>query len=128
MAAHLRKTVLLLGLLAAVLTLPATVGCLVVRKSSARVRGDAVVKGKLHAVKEGETRREDIVRAFGAPTQTLKLEGGREILVYVYRRDHDVNLTILFLLRWETDVKRTVRFNFELQDGVLVRYWKDDIS
>jgi len=91
------------------------------------VTGDAMLTGGLDAPKEGVTTRDDLVRAFGAPKQTMKLEGGREVLVYVYERRDRSNLNVLLLLNWGNSTTRLVRYCFEFKDGLLVRRWKEDV-
>ena len=97
--------------------------------------GAGTVAGRLEAVerelaklKEGVTTREDVVRAFGAPDQSLTLEGGREIFTYVYERKINSSLTVLLLVSSHTNTSERTRFSFEFQDGLLVNYWEQDMS
>ena len=111
-----------LGMAAMVMT-----GCLVTHKASVKVSGEAVLKERLDAVKEGVTTRDDLILAFGQPTQSLKLEDGREVLTYTCERQETVQTIVLFAVQWETSVEKMARYNFELKDGVLIRCWKDDV-
>ena len=36
-------------------------------------------------------------------------------------------MTVLVPLCWERLTKQVVRHNFDLKEGVLVRYWKEDV-
>jgi len=114
-------------MLGAAIVLVSSACCVVSRSASTHVTGDAVLKGGLNAPAEGVTTRDDLVRVFGAPKQTMKLEGGREVLVYVYERRDKSNLAVLLLLNWENSTTRLVRYCFEFKDGLLVRCWKEDV-
>jgi outer membrane protein assembly factor BamE (lipoprotein component of BamABCDE complex) len=103
----------------------AATGCIAMHKSTINVQGEAVAKASLQAVKEGVTTREDLIKAFGQPDQTLNQEGGRETLVYVQETRETNETSVLFLLAWDTTRNVTVRHNFELTNGVLTRYWKE---
>jgi hypothetical protein len=109
------------------LALATATGCLIVHEESGGENGRAVATANLGNLSEGVTTREDLIDAFGSPTQIIHLEGGREILIYVYEKNKRAETGVLFLMLWTTEDERTMRFNFELKDGVLVRYWKEDI-
>ncbi|MGD2174113.1 MAG: hypothetical protein PVJ27_01830 [Candidatus Brocadiaceae bacterium] len=108
------------------LLLPAT-GCLFIYERSVDRSGDVVLKGKLEAAEEGVTTREDVLEAFGPPRQALKLEGGREVLIYVVETRTDVQMGVLLLFLWQDDLTTTTRHSFEFQDGVLVRQWTEQM-
>jgi len=114
-------------MLGAAVVLVSSACCVVSRSANTHVTGDAVLKGGLDAPAEGVTTRDDLVHAFGAPKQTMKLEGGREVLVYVCERRDTSRLAVLFLLHWQSSRTRLVRYNFEFKDGLLARYWKEDV-
>ncbi len=119
-----RRTFIMLG---AAVVLVSSACCVVSRSADTHVTGDAVLKGGLDAPQDGVTTRDDLVHAFGAPKQTMKLEGGREVLVYVYERRDRSNLNVLLLLNWGNSTTRLVRYCFEFKDGLLVRRWKEDV-
>ncbi len=122
--AHLCRR--LLATLGLSIVLVSSACCVVSRSVDTQVTGEAVLTGGLGAAQEGVTTRDDIVRAFGAPTQTMKLEGGSEVLVYVCERRDRGDFTVLLLIHWETKATRLARYCFEFKDGSLVRYWKED--
>lgn len=114
-----------LGLVACALILCA--GCIGLhREVSSDSHGSPVTTAKLAQVDEGETTRGDIVSAFGPPTQSYKLKGNREILVYVSERSESAETTFMLifpLFRWESDSDEdVVRYVFEFEDDVLVDY------
>lgn len=102
-------------------------GCLATRRSDTTTRGREIATGELAGLTEGKTTRADIVGAFGAPTQTLALGEGKELLVYVYEQEEKAHGSIFLLYGWNSTTTRVVRFNFELQDGVLARYWTEGL-
>ena len=105
-------------------------GCvfLIGRNVNETESGQRIVKDKLAKLKEGVTTRDDVIRAFGAPDQSLTLEGGREIFTYVYERKINSSLTVLLLVSSRTNTAERTRFSFEFKDGLLVRYWEQDMS
>ena len=105
-----------------------TTGCLVMYDRNVKTSGAAVVKASLESVREGATTRDDIIAAFGTPTQCLKLEDGREVLTYVHTRCESIDWGILFILGWESDTERIIRYNFEFKDGLLVRSWREEAA
>jgi len=100
-------------------------GCIgLKREVSSDRHGTPVTTAKLAQVEQGDTTREDIVKAFGPPTQSYKLKGNREILVYVQEQSErtETKLMLIFtLFEWESEEdKDVVRYVFEFEDDILV--------
>ena len=115
-----------LTLLCAAVVLLCTHGCLLGVSRTVKVQGDAALKRSLDVAREGTTTRDDIVKALGKPTQTLKLKGDTEQLVYVAEREDKFTFCIIFVALWKSESERTVRHIFELEEGVLVRCWREE--
>lgn len=100
------------------------------REVSTDTHGTRVTTAKLGQVSEGTTTRDDIVKAFGTPTQSFKLKGNREILIYAEERSERSEtafMVILPLFSWESDLNdNVVRYVFEFEDDVLVDYHHED--
>ncbi|MCK4282873.1 MAG: hypothetical protein KAX44_01045 [Candidatus Brocadiae bacterium] len=105
-----------------------TTGCLVMYDRNVKTSGAAVVKASLESVREGATTRDDIIAAFGTPTQCLKLEDGREVLTYVHTRRNKVGWGIIFIVVWKSDSERVIRYHFEFKDDLLVRSWREETA
>ena len=105
-----------------------TTGCLAMYQRDVKTTGDAVVKGKLDSVREGATTLEDVIAAFGTPTQRLKLEDGREVLTYVHTRRSETGWGIIFIIGWKSESERVIRYSFEFKDGLLVRSWREEAA
>ena len=86
------------------------------------------MKAKLESVREGATTRDDIIAAFGTPTQHLKLEDGREVLIYVHTRRESIDWGILLVVGWESETERIIRYHFEFKDDLLVRFWREETA
>jgi len=122
MRAYNVRTVTLVGLAVGFLVFAGCIG--LKRQVSSDQRGTPVTTAKLCQVEQGATTREDIVKAFGPPTQSYKLKGNREILVYVEERSErtETKLMLIFtLFEWENDEETEVlRYVFEFADDILV--------
>jgi hypothetical protein len=101
-------------------------GCVVGYKRRVSGSGSAVAADQLQTTHEGATTRDDITAAFGAPTQRFETQDGREILTYVYLRRVSTMFGFLIPLWSTSESEKIVRFNFELKDGLLQRYWTQE--
>jgi len=100
-------------------------GCLVGFTREVSTKGPDVAASQLKAVEEGVTTREQIIQAFGEPTQTLQFEGGREELIYVQKRSVETKAWLFFIFAMGSEDEQVTRYHFALQDGVLVNHWRD---
>ncbi len=101
-------------------------GCLHYERDVTVARQD-LLTADLAALTAQGTTREDIVTAFGQPRQALKLSDGTEVLVYVCEREERTNAQFLLGFTWDITRKQTIRYNFEMKDDVLVRFWTEDL-
>lgn len=110
------------------LALAAGAGCVRISssKSTVNARSAALAEGGPKTVRVGQTTRERVVGVFGAPTHVRELEGGREQLVYAYRVREERRVSIPLVLSKATHSTRFVQHIFEIADGVVVRYWKEE--
>ena len=102
-----------------------TTGCLLVYDRDVSMTGTRVWESPLVAPEKGETTKDDILRAFGEPTQTLVFADSREMLTYTVTHQADTRVGVFVLLAFDTQSERIVRHNFEFTDGVLTRRWTD---
>jgi len=79
----------------------------------------------LRQIIPGETTKEWVLQTLGWPTSEKELGDGIEILRYEYTRTTRSKFGLLFII--DIDTSRVVEENvyFELQDGIVARYWKD---
>ncbi len=105
----------------------AQAGCLLTYDHHVNVTGAKVAEADLDTLEAGKTTREDLVRAFGKPTQSLSLEDDRELLVYVHKRNACTDTVVFLLLCSNSGDSKTVRFNFELENGVVLRHWTEEL-
>lgn len=88
-------------------------------------KGPAVGSATLRQVKCGETTKDWLLTVLGEPTRATQTANGSEVLTYEYTKtiDSDVSFCIFF----DADDRREERtvYVFELEDGVVTRYWKE---
>lgn len=112
-----------LRILIAALLLGTASGCVTVRIDAGDKEMDRQTRAKLAQMKEGQTTREEIVKALGPPTRSIKFGKGRELITYEHGRKARTGVTLFLLLNWTTQDEATAELCFELKDGILVRYW-----
>ena len=88
-------------------------------------KGPAVGSATIRQVKCGETTRDWLLTVLGEPSRAAQGANGSEVLTYEYTKtiDSDVSFCIFF----DADDRREERtvYVFELEDGVVTRYWKE---
>ncbi len=104
-----------------------TTGCLLVYDRNVSMTGTRVCESMLPAPGEGETTKDDVLRAFGEPTQTLTFADGREVLTYTVTHKANTQVAILVVLAFDTRSERIIKHSFEFIDGVLTRRWTDEM-
>lgn len=92
------------------------------------VKGDLPDDSVLAAVVEGATSDDWVISTLGEPTFTKELEGGGALLIYQYETEDTTTTRVLIVMYERSQVTRVVRLNFEIRDGVVVRFWRDPDS
>ena len=119
-----RATLLAAPLLASCLLLG---GCLVTSGNSIDERGVRITQQTLDQVELGTTRESWLRAALGEPTNAREVDGDPavKILRYDYILKKTSAGTVFLLFSGGSESKRTTSTFFELQDGVVVRYWTE---
>ena len=119
-----RATLLAASLLASTLLLG---GCLVTSGKSIDERGVRISQQTLDQVELGTTTESWLRAALGAPTHARDVEGDPsvKILRYDYIVKKSSAGTVFLLFSGGSESKRTTSTFFELQDGVVVRFWTE---
>jgi hypothetical protein len=88
-------------------------------------KGPAVGSATLRQVQCGETTKDWLLTVLGEPSRATQGANGSEVLAYEYTKtiDSDVSFCIFF----DADDRREERtiYVFELENGVVTRYWKE---
>jgi outer membrane protein assembly factor BamE (lipoprotein component of BamABCDE complex) len=112
----------LVGFVVAAL-LPCVAGCVQISVDS---RGTLPSEDKLASVKEGATSRDALIAAFGEPQYIRVLDDGKEVLVYEYRERETGKHYVPLIFEKGYQKTRVVRTYFQLANGVVTRYWKEE--
>jgi hypothetical protein len=103
-------------------------GCLVTSGKNMNESGMKVSSSTLRQVELGETTGAWLFATLGEPTECTKVEG--DPCVEIYRYDHITTSrssgTIFLLFATGSKKQVSERTYFELTDGVVTKYWKED--
>lgn len=86
---------------------------------------DMLSSGRLAIVTTGETTKTQLLEEFGEPTNARDLGEGVEILRYECKEISKDHFSFLFLINVHSTETEEEAVNFELKDGVVLRYWRD---
>ena len=106
-------------------------GCLVTSGQSIDERGVRITGKTLNQVELGTTSESWLRAALGEPTSAREIAGESDgdPTIKILRYDHIVKKssagTVFLLFSGGSESKRTTSTFFELQDGVVVRYWTE---
>lgn len=100
-------------------------GCLASGSASVKTSGQYVSGKTLALIEPGKSSQRELVDLLGPPTRTMHHHDGRTIYVYHYTLDAKGSGGVL-LLAWGSGRQQVERTTyFELEDGVVSRYWTD---
>jgi hypothetical protein len=88
-------------------------------------KGPPVRSSTLRQLKCGETSREWLLSVLGEPSRATRTSDNTEVLTYEYTKTVDSDFS--FFIFFDADNRREERtvYVFEVQDGVVTRYWKE---
>ena len=102
-------------------------GCIIFSNDvSYEEKGPRVSDQAFEQIESGKTTRDWVVATLGEPSQREVTADGVEILKYKYTRREESNVLILPFLIVEDEHKEDRTVYFEVKDGVVQRFWKDD--
>ncbi len=106
--------------------LPLT-GCVILSNDvSYGEKGPRVSDEALQQIESGRTTRDWVIATLGAPSEQETTKEGLEILKYRYTRREESTVLVLPFLIVDGDQRQERTVYFEVKDGVVQRYWKDD--
>jgi outer membrane protein assembly factor BamE (lipoprotein component of BamABCDE complex) len=103
-------------------------GCLVTSSNQVQTRGTQVSPATLRQVEPGETTESWLLATLGEPSERTPVPGqsGVEILKYVYSVQDSGSGTVFLVFAGSHDRSRRTTTYFELTDGVVTRFWKEE--
>jgi len=120
---ELRGAWLIVGFLAAVLVLG---GCVSVDSEDFYgPKGPAVGRETLKQIETGRTTRQWLVATLGEPSSESEMPDGTEIVKYNYVKTTDNSVKIFPVLDIENKKQQHLTLCFELENGVVVKFWKE---
>ena len=102
-------------------------GCLISTRSDTSYTPPRpqITESTLGRIEPGVTTKEWLIATCGAPTSHDQLPDGSEILKYEYTEKKEDQFTLLFLIHSETTRDRRSVTCFEIESGVVKRYWQE---
>ncbi len=102
-------------------------GCAVVSNHShSKIEGTKVSSETLSRIEIGETSKSWLISALGAPDSANGIEEG-ELLKYTSSRITKRHGHLLFVIDSSSERIEKETYYFEFKDGVLRRYWKEEV-
>ncbi|HPC95677.1 MAG TPA: hypothetical protein PLU87_12090 [Sedimentisphaerales bacterium] len=89
-------------------------------------KGPVVGSETLRQIRVGVTTREWLLGTLGEPTSETQTPNGTEILKYVYTKKVDSDLDVFIFLDFDDKREERTVLYFEIADGVVSRYWKEE--
>jgi hypothetical protein len=105
----------------------ALTGCVyvVTTESTTSAQAALLAADSLQWVREGETTREALEAALGAPLSVEATESGGEALIYSCRTHTAKKVHVPLVLRKRREATQVCRVTFEVADGVVVGYRRE---
>ena len=121
---HPLRTLALTSLCAASLALS---GCLLTSSNATYETGRRITPSTLDQVTPGETTEDWLIATLDQPSARTSVEGQPdvEILRYDFSEHHESEGAFLFLYAGSTRRTKTLSTFFEVQDGIVTRYWSE---
>ncbi len=88
-------------------------------------KGAPVSDRTLEQIECGNTTRDWVVATLGEPSEEQITDGG-QVLKYRYRKTQESNTVFLPFLIIDDETRHERTVYFEIKDGVVQRYWKED--
>jgi hypothetical protein len=89
-------------------------------------KGPVVGGETLRQIKVGVTSKEWLLGTLGEPTSETQTPDGTEILKYVYTKKVDSDLDVFIFLDFDDRREECTVLYFEITDGIVSRYWKEE--
>ncbi len=110
-----------------VVALVGLTGCSVMSNHShSRTEGTKVSSETISRIQIGETTKSWLISALGVPDSSNGIEDG-ELLKYTSSRITKRHGHLLFIIDSSSERIEKETFFFEFRDGVLSRYWKEEV-
>jgi len=93
--------------------------------SEKKVAGSMVGDETLKRVVPGSTTKEWLITTLGVPTSSEIPSKGGEILKYEWCREENNSLSVPFLNTAQETIKARNTVFFEIENGVVKRFWKE---
>jgi hypothetical protein len=100
-------------------------GCLVMKGTQVQESGVRVSNATLNQVKPGETTEAWLRAALGEPTSTREVDERTRILRYDHRTVKESGGAVFLLFAGGESIEKTSSVIFEVQDGIVTRYWTE---
>ena len=128
MRAKANRTTRLMEAAAGLLAATLLGGCLVTSTNQVQTRGTQVSQATLNQVEPGETTAGWLLAALGEPTERTPApdQPGVEIWKYVHTVQDSGSGTVFLVFAGSHDRSRRTTTFFELSDGVVKRFWKEE--
>ena len=115
------------GVRAALLGLLPVSGCLIYSHDTHyREKGKPVSSRTLDQIQCGATTKDWVLATFGAPSQQSTAPGGVEVLEYRYVQKKDNQLLVLPFVIVDDEGENTQTLHFEITNGIVTNFWKED--
>ncbi len=88
-------------------------------------KGPVVGSDTLRQIEVGSTSKEWLLGTLGEPTSETRTPEGTEILKYVYTKKVDSDFDAFIFLSFDDQREERTVLYFELTDGTVTRYWKE---
>lgn len=82
----------------------------------------------INSVLMGKTRKEWVVENIGRPDKIEHRANHNEVYIYEYTKNVDRYTSVLLLYRSESTEQIITSIFFEFNNGVLKKYWSEEIS
>jgi len=89
-------------------------------------KGAPVSDRTLEQIECGKTTKNWVVATLGEPSQEETTKDGVEVLKYRYSKTEESNTVFLPFLIVDDEKRHERTIYFEVKDGVVQRYWKED--
>ena len=119
--AWMRNTVTTLGIATSLLI----TGCVSYKSSQAAVTADIPDTSYLEEISLGETRTDWLIEQFGKPSAVRRPDHHSSVWQYENLTRSTRQLRAMPLLAIETRSTARTVYSFEVENGFIVRYWKE---